>query len=216
MASFVTDTFTDADGTALTAHTGELGATWTFKSLFSTADTGITILGGRVAGRNTSYGLDLASGTPPGAEYDLTMVVAMMATNVDNGVGFAARADRTSDTVYVVCYQGGTTNGWWTARILNGTWTNLATFNLAYVPDSTYAATLKVRDAAKTLFVAGVNNDAALITLSENDISAAGSVGLYVQNPGTATTGVAVDRFGADDLIAPLVPLAPASMLLHL
>ena len=62
--SFVSDTFTDGDGTSLEAHVGEQGATWKISAA-------MTLEGNRVRGGATTYRYALASGVPPSPDYSV-------------------------------------------------------------------------------------------------------------------------------------------------
>lgn len=74
MGQFVLDTFTDTNGTAISSHTGETGATWT--ALTGNADTPTIQSNALDPGTgSTANGLWYASGAPLGADYTVTAQV---------------------------------------------------------------------------------------------------------------------------------------------
>lgn len=73
MATFLNDTFTDTDGTALTAHTGEVGATWTRQT--GSDNPTVAINSNKVSSVGFSQSaLYHASGTPANANYSVSAV----------------------------------------------------------------------------------------------------------------------------------------------
>jgi hypothetical protein len=102
MTTFVNDTFTDSDGTTITSHTGETGATWAITNWGSAPVPTIQsneLSGNTGTGSNVSY---YASGVPGAADYTVSEVWttasapflagpgARMATGVQTGY-FALR-----------------------------------------------------------------------------------------------------------------------------
>jgi len=104
--TFLLDTFTDTDGTVLTAHTGEFGATWA-----NSAGTGYTITSNviftTVAG---SFNRAWASGVSPTRDYKISANVSPTSSGTHNGANIPEIA------IGVRCDDGdglgGNTNGY--------------------------------------------------------------------------------------------------------
>jgi hypothetical protein len=103
MTTFVSDTFTDTNATAITSHTGETGATWTAAS-GKTGATG-TIQSNKLQQGATQFdiGAFYASGVPPSADYtaEMTFTVA----NASEIPGVCVRMSTSADTLYYAAYQ---------------------------------------------------------------------------------------------------------------
>jgi hypothetical protein len=108
---FVYDTFTDTNATALTAHTGEVGATWT--SAYSSGTPPVyQVLSNEVklAGSATGYRRMYASGVPLSADYQVSANFQYYgnADGWSNAIteGIAARMNTAGTAGYVFGYNG--------------------------------------------------------------------------------------------------------------
>lgn len=186
-STFVNDTFTGGtDGDDLTTHTGETGATWAKV----TGVTGkIEIRAGRAGGDAGGFSLYYASGSPTTAEYDVQADIVYL-TDVDE-VWICGRVDTSAHT----CYCGGwdnTINQYNLLKIVSGTVTSLGTY--AGTSAENHTVKLQIRDAAKKLFVDGVEQ----ISSADNAITAAGKAGIrYDNSDWGAGTGRMIDNFTA-------------------
>ena len=73
MTAFVTDTFTDTNGTAITSHTGELGATWAIWTPGNSATTPNVIQSNLlISAEVNTNAWYYASGTPSSADYTVS------------------------------------------------------------------------------------------------------------------------------------------------
>lgn len=191
MAQFVSDTFTAAAGTALESHTGETGATWTFKN---EGDGGWTInsSGRIVADTAGGYGGTYASGTPATGEYDVTADYYIAGTG-GRWRGVAGRMATADESCYAVA-QGQTLNTWSLIRMSSDglTSTVLGAYAQTLTIGNTYAVKLEIRDATKKVFIDGVER----ISSTDNTITAAGRVGVYGRG---GTTNSDLDNFTATD-----------------
>ena len=146
MAQFVNDSFTASNGTLLSAHTGEVGASWT-ASNFTTGTARIDA--NRAHANTNATGWWFASGLPTGAEYDLTIVVNTV--TAVQAVGMLARGDPASADVYWVNYSRST--GTLTLfRVIGGSPTSLGTYSVAFPVGEDHTITFEVRNAAKRVF----------------------------------------------------------------
>jgi hypothetical protein len=167
--AFLTDTFTDTEGTTLASHSGEVGATWA-------KVTGITgnaeIASNRVRGTSSTTALYYASGTPATAEYDITAVIRRQS---DLGtVRIYGRLSTTADTGYGVRFNGGATNVWELQLIQAGTTTSLGTWAETFSNGEDRTVILEIRDATKKVYIDGVER----ISSADNTVTSAGRVGM--------------------------------------
>jgi hypothetical protein len=222
MAAFVTDSFTDTNGTGLNAHTGELGASW-IKHASATSTGHPAIQSNRLqtteAAKNENY---YSSGVPASADYSVSLEftfnggtaeiagpAARMSTSVNSGYFFINYQNFTDLRLY---------------KYVNGTLTQLGTaVNFSAAIGITYRLTI---DVAGTT-IAGrmqrlsdslwINSAGAFgasqvncISATDSAITAAGRAGWWLSNNG-GTRGQ-IDNFSADEtLVATAVTLAGPS-----
>lgn len=192
--AFVTDTFTDSNGTPLTSHTGETGATWTSHG----ASAGIPTTQSNRLVPAAAECVQYASGTPASAEYDVEADVYASTTSGDAAV--LARVSTSANTWYLAQYNSSGA-AWRLYKRVSGTWTELGSFSQTLTAGNTYRLKLQIRDAAKKLFVDGVER----ISSADNAITAAGKAGIRFD--GGTGTGLHLDNFQASD------PVSRANML---
>jgi hypothetical protein len=190
MSVFASDTFTGTDSTDLTAHTGEVGATWA-------KVTGVTgvfkLTSNRVKGDSGGRSLYYASGTPASAEYDVEADLYQI-SGVDEA-GLCGRMETGAATYYRVNWVN---NQWQLWKVVTGTETSLGTYTDSLSNGNTYHVKLEIRDATKKVFIDSVER----ISSANNDITAAGKAGITSNNSdwGFGTTGRPWDTFVATDL----------------
>lgn len=200
--SFVFDSFTDTNGTALDAHTGETGATWT-KVVADTTGLGAWLNGGYCMENGGSHGHYEASGTPATAEYDV-IVPWFVKTNLGNS-GHLGRKQAGAVTFYGVFFSGTDIILY---KCVAGTYTSLGTYTLNPVVGTTYVIKLQIRDAAKKIFIDGVER----ISSTDNVITGAGKVAIRLDNASYSTnTGVWAESITADDAITAVAKTFMAS-----
>lgn len=190
VTNFVDDTMTGADGTLLTAHTGEVGATWTAMPNWSGA---AQILANRI--RFTTEGSMLASGTPPTADYDVTINVVNIAAKSGINVWAAGRAS--SAGLYWINYETGATSYVNVRRYFLPafSYVELSPYISvgAFVANAAHSVTLRMRGTAISVLF-----DGALVggPYTSADFTAAGNAGCG-GTVTTATTGTHIDRVQA-------------------
>src|SRR5687768_4458079 len=108
MAHFVTDSFTDSDGTNLSSHAGELGASWTEHPSFTTGDIVISDAN-RARATTTNTNLYYASSAPASAEYSVSAVIRCV-TAATCRVGVGGRVSTSAADYYLFLYR--VFNGW--------------------------------------------------------------------------------------------------------
>jgi hypothetical protein len=196
VATFVNDTFTGAINTALTAHTGETGATWTKHASSGAGTVILTDVNRARVGTTGGTILYYASGTPAGADYSVAAPV-FAASNTTRAIGVTGRVDTAANTYYGAFYDG--TNTRWELRsVVAGVVTTLGTSAQALTVSSTYTATLQMVGTAITLLVDG----SSVVSVTDSSIAAAGSVGVLGSTASTNTTGYHLDSLTATDAVA--------------
>jgi lysophospholipase L1-like esterase len=184
--SFMLDTFTDADGTDITSHTGEAGATWSLITGYAPA-TPSKITSNRLY-TTTAQGGYKASGTPPTADYYVEGVVRYLTNLASDSVGIAGRIDPAANTMYFGRY-GNTAGGWQLFKVIAGAATQLGSTVTASFPtglDKTLR--LVMQGTTIKLLVDGVE----VISATDSAISTAGFAGVRMTTTQTTTTGAHV------------------------
>ena len=140
MANFLVDSFTDTNGTALTAHTPDTGGTWTAHGS-SIGTPSASIQSNEVAGTWGLYGAYYNTATPSSADYSVTVDVRTDGTtDTSSGGGvFARLSSAASLTGYLVRMRS---NGFGIQRFVSGSTTNLATIGYTPTASVNYRLTL--------------------------------------------------------------------------
>ena len=189
MAVFVRDTFTDPDGTSLLSHTGEVGATWVTHSIAPTYGTP-QIYNGRYFSDHTTN--VLASGIPGTDEYDVQVDVYRASVLIGRTHRIQARWGTSSTSSYSLNL---TQDGISLSRLSGGE-TVLATYAAPEVAGTTDTVKLEIRNASKKIYLNGV----VVGSSTDNAITGAGRVGIYMPYETSQTTGRHYDNFIATDL----------------
>lgn len=191
--SFVLDTFTDVNGTDLASHTGEIGATWTKITGDSTGNAWIT--SNRAAENGGSHALYEASGTPSSAEYDVTTSWRIV-SNL-GAPGFGGRKQSGAITYYIVFWNNTTIELY---KVIGASYTLIGSYTFTPTVGNDYTLKLQIRDAAKKVFLDGVER----ISSTDNAITGAGKVALRPDNA-TSSTGIHCNDLAADPSTFPQV-----------
>lgn len=193
MATFVSDSFTDTSGTALSSHTGETGATWTKHASYST--TLVISNANRVRTDGTASTITYyASGAPASADYSVSMVLRQF-TGAGH-LGVVGRVDTASNTLYRARFDGGG-NVFHLQKLVAGTATLLG----SYVHDmiDTEERTLKLVMQGDQISVE-MDGSAIIGPLTDTGVTAAGKAGIYGFSTGSDSTGIHGDTFTAVDI----------------
>jgi hypothetical protein len=189
---FVTDTFTDANGTDIVSHTGETGASWT-KHTNSDYNSGAgAIQDNRLynTGGNVVF---YASGVPSSPDYDVQANVHVVTVVSGRTAGVAGRISNTSaNTMYQARY---TDAGTFTlTKIVTGSQTTLGTYDPTDLTPG-QSATIKLSMVGSTIkmFVDGVER----VSVTDTAITAAGRAGVRLVGAGSSTTAFHLDTFSA-------------------
>lgn len=158
MAQFVSDTFTDTNGTNLTAHTGETGATWTRHGFSQdttvpTISSNLLAINEGTANRTVYY----ASGTPAGADYTVAVDYTISGSGVEANEIFGplGRVNTGANTMYAALVMQ-SAGGARLYRFAAGTGTIIvAAVPFTITASETYRITLDVSGTGATVTVAG-------------------------------------------------------------
>lgn len=193
MSVFVSDTFTDTATTALTAHTGGTGATWTLapsatgSMLISNANRVFANV--NPVGNNCDH---YASGIPATADYDVEAVIRRV-TNATGATGVLGRVSTSATTKYsAFLYFDGQ---FYLYKNVAGTETQLGVYNAVTADNTNYTVKLEMRGTAIKAYLDGVLR----ISATDGAITAAGRAGIESQGLYTDTTGFHIDTFTATD-----------------
>lgn len=187
---FLQDSFTDADGTNITAHTGETGATWSAITGYSPA-TPSKIQNNRLWTASNQGGYR-ASGTPPSPDYYVEVPITFLSTVSADGLGVAGRISGSANTMYFGRY-GVTAGGWQLFKVVAGTTTQMGSTATAAAPTGTRTLRLVMNGTAISLRVDGVE----VLAVTDSAITAAGFAGFRGSTTVTATTGQHADSITA-------------------
>lgn len=189
---FVDDTFTGSDGTLLSAHTGETGATWTKHSSF-TEDWAITSNRARKdsnAGTSAYY----ASGTPASTTYNVQCVIVDVG-NVSRAAGCCGRIDTAADNMVCARRQNATT--WQVLTIIGGTAASLDTEPTTFSAGASATITMVFTGSTLAWSKDGVTLGSGLdLTTYNATFAGAGRVGVRGSNDHSGT-GYHIDRITA-------------------
>lgn len=193
MAIFSSDTFTEGSDTALSAHTGEVGATWTIHGSYS-LDCIVKAATDTLEKENNGSTLLYTDGTPDTAEYDVEIDVIKKAASI-TASGVVGRVVTSLNTFYMARYD--VDNAIWQLhRVNGGSFSLLGSFAQTLTIDQVYRIKLQIRTAAKKLFI----DDVERISSTNNDIGAAGKAGIRFYNDSDSFNDLIFNNFLGTDL----------------
>lgn len=187
---FLNDTFTDAAGTDLAAHTGELGATWTEHPSY-TAGAVIVSDANRVRSNAAGDGCYLASGQPAGSSFDVEALVHIAS---DSHGGFVFCADDAANTMYVV-RRSSSLGRWILDRLQAGSASNLDFVAAGVTAGQSYLVRVEKRGSSIKVFIDDVEQMSAV-----DSTLPTGQIGVRLATATTNTTGVHIDSLTATDV----------------
>jgi lysophospholipase L1-like esterase len=196
-APFVNDTFTDVNGTAITSHTGETGATWTLQSGYAPAAPN-DIQANRVRAPN-SGGAYQASGVPAGTNQFAETILTFLESVTSDLNGPAVRMQAAANTMYFARYSVAT-GGVQLFKIVATTATALGSAVLIPYPGGE-DHTLGIDASGTAPATINVYWDGALIiTQTDSAITTAGKAGYRGAIAQGVGTGIQIASFRAVDI----------------
>lgn len=190
------DQFTDTNGVLLQSHTPTGSGSWTKHANSSNT---AQIATNRVRPTANAEALYWHDWTPANAEYDVEADLYFAGTNGDSS-GPAGRIDTTANKYY---YRAGHNYGsarWEITRAGPAGFSTLATSAATLTVGQTYHVKLEIRNATKKAYIDG--SPTALLTSSDNNVTAAGRAGFRLFGGNGATTnsnGYHLDNFATSD-----------------
>lgn len=191
MAIFLSDTFTDTESTDLTAHTGEVGASWTKHGSFTDA----LLIQSNRAGKDANTGTTVyyASALPPSNNYIIEAPIVDIG-NVNRASGICMCIDTAADNMIIARRQ--TALLWQFGKIIGGILTSLETIDTAFSAGATTILKV-VRDGDKFSWsVAGALSPLSPHVITDSQFQSPGRVGLRASNIHSGT-GYHVDSISA-------------------
>lgn len=191
MAAFVTDNFTDPNGTSLLAHVPDSGGAWARHPSWTTAAFSIT--GNRIYQSVGGGNVYIAPGTPPSADQAVSGTVRVV-TPAAGSMGFFTRLHAATNQEW---YWGRMKDN--AVELYHGS-TLLATVAQTFAAAADYALLQTSDGHATRVFVDGVCKLAAVHTgLTATNRVGAGSIQVAADS---AAAGYHLDSFSGDTLAA--------------
>jgi hypothetical protein len=219
MAAFVTDTFTDANDTQITAHTGELGATWTLAPGDTSGGSQSTIKGNKLGGPGSGSCICYASGAPGGADYTVSATFVFASGTWPTIYGPAGRMSTSAETGYFAILFSNEIRLY---KYVAGSLTQVGTGDALTPAAGTFTVTLamsgttiavRVQRASDSNWLASGDTwqvgQADCISETDASIAAAGKAGFWAN--GDVTVGV-MDSFSADAAAAASFNATPVTI----
>ncbi|MDQ3222387.1 MAG: hypothetical protein M3Q75_02790, partial [Gemmatimonadota bacterium] len=189
---FLSDTFTDVEGTLLSAHTGETGATWT-QHPTQTATAEIAANRARSSATTNAVALYYASGMPATADYDVE-AVGYVASSV-NECSVAGRMDT---TVYTLYEFGMFSSSYVLSKITNGSRSILGSVSNTFTAGESVTIKLEMRGNQ----ISGYANGVLVIgPITDATITASGRAGLRFSGASSDTTSFHLNSITATDYL---------------
>jgi hypothetical protein len=191
------DSYTGTSGTLLTAHTGEIGATWVNPS----GNSNMVIGTQNRAYRNASgYSIMYTTVTPSSADYSVEADLYYRGAFSANAAGVIGRFNTSNTSFYMARWEND--NTWNIVKWSNGAPTRLATTSVqtALVVGETYRVKLEMSGSTSTLLKLSVNGVQKLsVTDSTAAFTTVGKAGIMAGETGDPaqadTTGIQFENF---------------------
>lgn len=183
MATFTSDSFTEGGSDVdLSAHTGEIGATWTEHASFTTGAITVDAANDRIYQSSAAASCYHSSGTPASADYYVEAELIHLSA-ADALIGVVGRVDTAANTMYIARYNEANTR-WELRKFVAGVTSGLGTFTQSLSIGVTYTLRLDQVGSTIRLLVDGVER----ISVTDSAISAAGVAGVRAGGASTSTT----------------------------
>lgn len=189
MSVFVSDSFSDSDGTLLENHTGETGASWTAH----TNPANNKIVSNRLRGNGVTASVHYASGTPASADYEVE--AEFYQASADEVMSILARLETGAVTYYGLQRRTAGGGDWRLVKSVAGTITSLGTYSDAMSNGDTRTAKITVTGDQIEAFIAGVSR---IGPVTDTAITAAGRVGVRATG-GSDSTGYHLNSLTATE-----------------
>lgn len=202
MPTIIHDTFTGGSGN-LTGHSPETGGAWSQHGTFAGAALNLDGSGAVGPAAINTNTLDYNATAPTNADYDVTGKLNVVSEQ--DYAYVAGRVDTASATWYEV--EADINSGaLYLFKKVSGTDTELGT----HATGITWATGDTITLSMSGTTIVAKRNGTALVTVTDNAISAKGKAGLGVY--AASTSGTKFDEFTVTETVAPSIALSPASV----
>ena len=190
---FMNDSFTGADGEALSVHLGETGAAWSASDTFS--NNTVVINSNRARGGTGTFAVWRSSAVPTSANYTVSCILRYFDA-LASSVGVVGRCDHSGGNHYLALYSNGASaNVWILYKAVNGSFIELGRSGVE--PLSTgvdYTLTLDMQGSTIRLLADGVQK----VSVTDTSITRSGTAGVWFNVTATASTGIHMASASAD------------------
>jgi hypothetical protein len=193
MTVFVSDTFTDTNGTLLQDHTPEIGGNWirrTGSQNFDIQSNTARVTVAKIAIH--AYTNDTTAGA---ADYDVQSDVTVTASGNAWGVGLVGRLTDAGNYYFAIFGPSGTARLEIRKRVSDSE--TILDFVAEDIGDGTFEFKFEITDSSKKLYIDSVEK----VSTADNELTANGQAGLWAQNQ---PTDYSWDNFLAETTSAPV------------
>lgn len=196
MAQFASDAFTGTSGTELSAYSGN----WT-KHPSSGAGTFVISNANRCRKNSgdANEAIYYHSGSPASADYTVSADLVFVSSDVASP-SVCGRMSTSANTFYMARYNTDLGGGWQLYKRVAGTFTQLGSTASATFTSGTKNLVLRMSGSTIELYKEG--SGTPTISATDTAISAAGKSGLRCGADTSDSTGLHIDNFSADDIVA--------------
>jgi hypothetical protein len=188
--TYVSDSFTGTDGTALASHPADTGGAWVDDQ------SGLQLSGNHVNSRQLFGDARSHMTTAPStADYDVSMDILWSGATSDAILGVVGRGDGVQfrGNGYMAYYDAGN-NRWALVKLTGYNSTTLAIYPQTYTRGQTHALKLRMVGTAITVYVDGVSR----ISVTDSSVSAINNAGIYAHYASNSTSMVGDNFLVAD------------------
>ena len=197
-ATFISDTFTDTDGTALESHTPEGGGSWSKHPLVNTGAAYHYLIGSGRLYTSANPVTMLHSAIPASANYKVRGVFTMPTFIVNQLYSVLGRHDASAASGYIArpAADGTSVTLAKVASISSTTVISTYTLPTAWVAGETHTLELVMNGTTISVIADGTT----VISVTDSSVTAVGQAGIRSAQSNTGTTGLSITEFTATAL----------------
>ncbi len=182
-ASFLVDSFTGTNGTALTAHSPETGGAWSAQSGYTPSPANDIQNNRMRAGSSTGVYRNAAA--PPSADYYVECVLDFLTTITADNIGVTGRAAAAANTFYFARWSQ-SAGGFQLFKCVAGTNTQLGSTYVSAFTSGSRTIRLTMTGSSIVMSIDGVER----VSVTDTAIAAAGFAGVRCGLAHGTTTGI--------------------------
>lgn len=180
---FLSDTFTDTNGVALTSHTPEIGGAYSAQNGYTPSPANSIQANRMISGSNV--GVYRNAATPPSADYFVECVLDWISTVTADNIGVIGRAAAAANTFYFARWSQ-SAGGFQLFKCVAGTNTQLGATYVSAFASGSRTIRLTMTGTTIAMSVDGVER----VSVTDSAIAAAGSAGVRAGLASTSSTGI--------------------------